>query len=192
MTPSVRSLSPRWAANGALAGAAATGILMWADRLGPPAWQNVIFLVTPGLFFGLAIGIPLSRRAGKAPWRLAAFVAGSLMGWPAAWHAVWAFRLPLGPDSPAYFGHALGGLIGGFLWSALLMLGALGFPALRRQRAWFLLLSAGGLTGALCMAFLEPLGKLGFGAVFLALWGAWYAVQGGMIAAMLTRQGNGT
>jgi hypothetical protein len=192
VTPPARSLVLRWAANGALAGAGSAGILMWADRLGPPGWQNAIFLATPGLLFGLAVGIPLSRRAGEAPWRLPAFVAGSMLGWPAAWYTAWATHPLFGPDLPTQFGHALGGLIGGLLWGAILMLGAQGFAALRPRRAWFRLLLAGGLAGALCMAFLEPLGKLGFGAVFLTLWGVWYAVQGGLIAMALPNEGNGT
>ena len=191
MTAEIRSLVLRWAANGALAGAGAAGVLMWVDRLGPPGWQNAVFLATPGLFFGLAIGIPLSRRAGVAPWRLPAFVAGSVLGWPAAWYSTLGTRLPLGPDLPAQFGHALGGLIGGLLWSAVLLLGAQGFTAFRARQARFRLMLAGGLAGALCMAFLEPLGRLGFGAVFLTLWGIWYAVFGGVMAAALRQEGNG-
>lgn len=51
---------------------------------------------------------------------------------------------------------------------------------------------AGGFAGILCMALLELLGKLGFGAVYLTLWGIWYAVRGAVIAALPARQGNGT
>jgi len=191
VTAETRSLVLRWAVNGALAGAGAAGILMWVDRLGPPGWQNAVFLVTPGLFFGLAIGIPLSRRAGVAPWRLPAFVAGSVLGWPAAWYSTLGARLSLGPDLPAQFGHTLGGLIGGLLWGAVLLLGAQGFTAFRARQARFRLLLAGGLAGALCMAFLEPLGRLGFGAVFLTLWGVWYAVQGALVAMAISHERNG-
>lgn len=192
MTSAARSLSLRWAANGALAGTAAAAMLMWFDRAGPPGWQHAVFLLSPGLFFGLAVGIPLSRRSGLAPWRLPAFVAGSVLGWPAAWYASLGAPYTMGRTLPAVLEHGLDGLIAGLVWSLFLLLGAWGFPAVSRRPARIRLLLAGGGAGALCLVFLEPLGKLGFGAVFLTLWGIWYAVQGAVFAALVNREGNGT
>ena len=87
---------------------------------------------------------------------------------------------------------ALAEFAGGLAWAAIPAAAATAFPFMRAGRAWPGLVIAGGLTGALCVSLLEILGQWGFGAVYIVLWGVWYAVQGGLIAMALPGEGDGT
>ena len=185
MTPTRLSTAIRWAANGALAGAGAAAVLMWVDKLQYHAPQNLVFVLLPGTTFGLAVSIPLWRRGLAAGWWAAVFVAGSIIAWPAAYYAGVRVLVAIETTGPSRL--ALAGLAGGLVWSAILTAALLVLPFMRAGRAWPGLVIAGGLTGALCVSLLEILGQWGFGAVYIVLWGIWYAVQGGLIAAAMPR-----
>jgi hypothetical protein len=185
VTPPVRSLVARWAANGALAGVGAAAVLMWVDMLRYHALQNLAFVLLPGTAFGLAVSIPLWRRGLAAGWLAAVFVAGSITAWPTAYYT--GIRVLLAIETPGPLRLALAGLAGGLVWSAILTAVMCVLPFIRVGRAWLALPIAGGLTGALCVSLLEILGQWGFGAIYIVLWGVWYAVQGGLIAMALPR-----
>lgn len=179
----------RWAANGALAGAGSAGILMWVDRLQVRELQNATFYLLPGLAFGLAMAVPLWRRGLAGGWATAMFAAASIIAWPAGYHAGGGLLLALVEIGPLRL--ALAGLAGGLVWAAIPAVATIAFPFMRVRRVWPGLVAAGGLTGALCVSLLEILGQWGFGAVYIVLWGVWYAVQGALIAMALPSEGNG-
>ncbi|MBE9557808.1 MAG: hypothetical protein IMF08_13200 [Proteobacteria bacterium] len=179
------ALSLRWAANGALAGTGAAAVLIWVDKLQYHAPQNLVFVLLPGTTFGLVVSIPLWRRGLAAGWWAAVFVAGSIIAWPAAYYAGVRVLVAIETTGPSRL--ALAGLAGGLVWSAILTAALLVLPFIRARRVRFVLPVAGGLTGALCVSMLEFLGQWGFGAVYIVLWGVWYAVQGGLIAMALPR-----
>lgn len=156
---------------------------MWIDRLRIREIQNPAFFILPGLVFGLIVAIPLWRRGLAGGWSGAVFVSASMIAWPAAWYAGGGLLLAIATPGPLRL--ALAGLAGGLVWSAILTAAATVFPFMRAPRAWPALPVAGGLTGAVCVSLLEILGQWGFGAVFLVLWGVWFAVYGGLMAMAL-------
>lgn len=190
MTPARLSIAIRWAVNGALAGAGAAAVLMWVDRQQYHALQNLTLLLLPGTAFGLAVSVPLWRLGQAVGWSVAVFMAGSIIAWPAGYYA--GVRVLVAIETQGPLRLALAGLAGGLVWSAILTAAILVFPFMRSGRAWLTLVIAGGMTGALCVSLLEVLGQWGFGAVYLVLWGVWYAVYGGLIASALPNKGNGT
>jgi hypothetical protein len=149
------------------------------------ALQNLAFVLLPGTAFGPAVSIPLWRRGLATGWLAAVFVAGSITAWPTAYYT--GIRVLLAIETPGPLRLALAGLAGGLVWSAILTAVMCVLPFIRVGRAWLALPIAGGLTGALCGSLLEILGQWGFGAIYIVLWGVWYAVQGGLIAMALPR-----
>jgi hypothetical protein len=158
---------------------------MWVDRLQYHELQNAVFYLLPGMAFGLVVAIPLWRRGLAGAWPAAIFVAASVIAWPAGYHVGGGLLLAIEEKGVPRL--ALAGLAGGLVWAAIPTAAAMVFPFMRARRVWPVHVIAGGLTGALCISLLEVLGQWGFGAIYIVLWGIWYAVQGGLIAMALPR-----
>jgi len=179
----------RWAANGALAGAGSAGALMWVDRVQIGELQNAAFYLLPGLAFGLVVVIPLWRRGLTGRRSAALFLAASIIAWPAAYYAGGSLLLAI--DAKGVLRLALAGFARGLVWAAIPAAAAMAFPFMRARRVWPGLIIAGGATGALCVSLLETLGHWGFGAIYIVLWGVWYAVFSGVLATALPSEGVG-
>jgi hypothetical protein len=160
---------------------------MWVDRLQIGELQNAVFYLLPGLVFGLVVAVTLWRRELVGKWPLAIFVAASVFAWPAGYYAGGSLLLAI--DAKGVLRLALAGFAGGLVWAAIPAAAAMAFPFMRARRVWPGLIIAGGATGALCVSLLETLGQWGFGAIYIVLWGVWYAVFGGVLATALPTDG---
>jgi hypothetical protein len=135
----------------------------------------------------LVVAVTLWRRELVGKWPLAIFVAASVFAWPAGYYAGGSLLLAI--DAKGVLRLALAGFAGGLVWAAIPAAAAMAFPFMRARRVWPGLIIAGGATGALCVSLLETLGQWGFGAIYIVLWGVWYAVFGGVLATALPTDG---